>query len=249
MTDISYKVSFAVECVDVVIGVAAFYYLSRVLGNRHPDGYDAFGFLLVGLAANNAMTTALTSLSGAVKLDQQSGALKPMMMAPTAPALLVAYGSVYPVVRSAASAAAFLFAGAIFGVAFGHANVLSAVVVSGLALAAFAALGLLSAASVLVLKRGDPIVWLFSALSWLLGGVFFPVAVLPLPLQRAASWLPITHALNALRAALLKGSTLAQLRGDIVILFAIAVLGFPAGLYLVHRGIERVKQTGTLSHV
>lgn len=248
-TDMSYKVTLAIEAADIVIAVAAFYYLSKVIGAHGADGFDAAGFLLIGLAANSAMTTAMTCFAQNVKTDVQQGALKPIMMAPVGSTLLIPLGSAYPLLRSLVGAAAYLAVSVLFGVSYRQTRLTPILAVSVASIGAFAALGLLSAAAVFLLKRGDPFVWMFSALSWFLGGVFVPVALLPAPLQRVAGWLPITHALNALRAVLLRGATLGDVEPDLLILVAIAAIGIPAGAWLVRVGIARAKNEGSLAHV
>jgi ABC-2 type transport system permease protein len=156
-----------IEIIDVLIGVAAFFYLSRVIGDRQPGGYDAFAFILVGIAINNAMSTALSSFSMSIQTDQQTGTLKPVLASPLAPAVVVLLGSVYPMARSAASALAYLTAGVLlFGMPAGATNLPAAAVVLAASLMTFGAIGVLSAVFTLAWKRGDPIVWLFSAVSW-----------------------------------------------------------------------------------
>ena len=49
VTDASYKASVLIELLNVVIGVAAFFYLSRVIDDRQPAGYDASGSFWWGL--------------------------------------------------------------------------------------------------------------------------------------------------------------------------------------------------------
>jgi ABC-2 type transport system permease protein len=248
LTEITYKATLAIEAVDVIVAVAAFYYLSRIVGDRHPAGYDAFAFLLVGLAANSAMSTALTCFAQAVKADQQTGAIKPVLMSPLPAAGIVALGSIYPMARSTLSVGAYLAAGLFFGLVYRVSNILLLATVVVASLAAFAAIGMLSAASTLVFKRGDPLLWLFASLSWLLGGVFFPVSLLPRMLQRMSALLPIRYAVNALRAALLGGASFTDVQSDLIVLVAIAVLGLPLSAWLVHAGTMRVKRNGTLEH-
>jgi ABC-2 type transport system permease protein len=90
---------------------------------------------------------------------------------------------------------------------------------------------------------------MFSALSWLLGGVFVPVSLLPAPLQRLAAWLPITHVVDALRQVVLRGATLADIRADVLVLSAITAVGVPAGVLAVQFGIDRAKRAGSLAHI
>jgi ABC-2 type transport system permease protein len=249
VTDASYKASVLIELLDVVIGVAAFFYLSRVIGDRQPAGYDAYGFILVGIAANNAMSAALSCFSMSVRLDQETGTLKPVLASPLSPAAIVALGSAYPLVRSAASAVAYLAGGAIlFGFPASAVNLPAAAVVLLVSLGAFAALGVLSAVFTLALKRGDPLVWLFGALSWLLSGVFFPVSSLPSALQWLSRLLPLTYAIDALRATLLAGASLAEVSFELTVLGSIAVVGLPISVALVGLAVAWGKRTGALAH-
>ncbi len=107
---------------------------------------------------------------------------------------------------------------------------------------------MLSAAFTLVLKHGDPLVWAFGALSWVLGGVFFPVDMLPTTLQRLSALLPITHVLDALRATLLQGAGLSDVASSVAVLAGFASLGFPLAIAVFGAAVGRVKQTGTLDH-
>ena len=59
VTDLSYKVSFALEAVDILLGIAAFFFFSRLIGDESPQGYDPFAFILVGIAVNGALSTSL----------------------------------------------------------------------------------------------------------------------------------------------------------------------------------------------
>jgi ABC-2 type transport system permease protein len=247
--DFAYKAALALEALDVAIGAAAFYYFAQIVGDRRPDGYDAFAFLLIGIAVNNAMTTTLTCFAQAVQSDRQHGVIKPLATAPIPPAAILALSGIYPVLRALGSAAACLVGGAILGLSFAASNVATAALVAAVATAAFAAIGVLSAVFTMLLKRGDPVLWLFGTASWLLGGVFFPVSVLPEPVQQVSALLPLTHALDAFRAALLDGAALAAVRGDLIILAAIAVAGLPLSVVGLNLAMARMRQTGSLGHV
>jgi ABC-2 type transport system permease protein len=246
--DAAYKAALALEGLDVILGAMAFYYFAQVVGDRRPGGYDAFAFLLIGVAVNNAMTTTLTCFTRSVRSDQQNGVVKPLAAAPVAPAVLLALSAVYPIVRALGGAAACLTAGALLGLSFNAANPGAVMVAGILATAAFAAIGTLSAAFTLVLKRGDPVLWLFGTVSWLLGGVFFPVSLLPGELQQLSSMLPMTHALEAVRATLLNGASLQDVQRHLVVLALIAAAGLPLGLAGVGLATARGRRTGTLGH-
>ena len=48
LTDLSYKLSFALQALHILLGIAAHYFLARFLGGSTPGGYAPFPFLLVG---------------------------------------------------------------------------------------------------------------------------------------------------------------------------------------------------------
>jgi ABC-2 type transport system permease protein len=59
--------------------------------------------------------------------------------------------------------------------------------------------------------------------------------------------LPITHALNGMRAAV-SGLTLAQTWYDAVWLCVATVILLPISLFYFHRAVQRAKMDGTLGH-
>jgi ABC-2 type transport system permease protein len=246
--DVAYKTAIALEGLDLAIGAAAFYYFARVMGDRRPDGYDAFAFLLIGVAVNNAMTTTLTCFAQAVRADRQHGVVKALACAPLRAGAVVGFSAVYPVLRAVGGAFTCLAAGVVLGLSFHSANVAAALTSAVLAISAFAAIGVLSAVFTLVLRRGDPVLWVFGTLSWLLGGVFFPVAVLPSPLQHLSSLLPMTHALDAVRATLLNGAAIADVKNDLAVLAGFAAVGLLLGVVGLSMADNWNRRTGSLGH-
>jgi ABC-2 type transport system permease protein len=117
-----------------------------------------------------------------------------------------------------------------------------------LSVAAFSSIGILSATFTLVFKRGDPFLWLFASLSWLLGSVYYPLEVLPRFLRHAGQLLPITHALVGMRAALLRNASISELLPQIGVLGVFALAGLPLSLLAFHLGVRWSRTTGTLSH-
>lgn len=95
----------------------------------------------------------------------------------------------------------------LFGLPLRHVNAVAVALVFVLSLLAFSSTGIMSATFTLVFKRRDPLLWLFGSGSWLLGGVLYPIDVLPASLQHLSRLLPITHAAEGMRAALLGGAS------------------------------------------
>jgi ABC-2 type transport system permease protein len=109
-------------------------------------------------------------------------------------------------------------------------------------------LGILSASYLLLFKRGNPAKWLLIGLWGIAGGMLFPVSILPDWLQIVARFNPMTHALNAMRAALLGGAGVSQLLPAIEVLLIFALVLLPLSMLIFYWTLERTKTTGTLSH-
>jgi ABC-2 type transport system permease protein len=247
-TDVSYKLSFVLEAAHVVVVVAAFYFFSQLLGSTRPQGYASFPFLLVGMTVNAYMTTSLVCFSQTIRGNQLTGTLKAILATPTSPTTFLVCSSTYPFVRASVDAAVYTAAGMLFGVSVAHMNLLTAALVLVLSLLAFSSVGILSATFTLVFKRGDPLLWLFASGSFLLGGVLYPTDLLPRVLRDVAMLLPITHAVNGMRAALLTGSSPLAIGRELAALAAFAIAGVPLSLLLFSLGVEHARRMGTLDH-
>jgi ABC-2 type transport system permease protein len=89
---------------------------------------------------------------------------------------------------------------------------------------------------------------LFNATSSILGGVYYPVTILPGWMQFFASLIPVTYALRAMRLALLQGAPLRELFSDILVLVIFSLVLLPASLLAFRYAVRRAKADGSLSH-
>ena len=87
-----------------------------------------------------------------------------------------------------------------------------------------------------------------NALASLLGGVYYPITVLPDWLQLLSRLVPVTYALRAMRLALLQGAPFAELIPDILALAFFAVLFLPLSLVAFRYAVQRARVDGSLTH-
>ena len=141
-----------------------------------------------------------------------------------------------------------LFGVLVFGLDLGQANLLPAILTILLAVASFLPFGIISASFVLVFKRGDPITFAVGTLSSLLGGMFYPTTVLPEFLEKVSYFLPITHALRAMRLALLRGASQGEIMPDLVFLAVFSGLAIPVSVGIFKLALRQAMRRGTLTH-
>jgi ABC-2 type transport system permease protein len=252
--DMSYPFSFFWRGSSIFFSLVTFYFLGRLVAGSTAGYLSAYGgggyfpFVLVGLALAGFQGVALTSISGAIHYGMYTGTLEAMLVTPTPLSTIVFASVLYQFVSSLLNILLYLAFGAVlFGVSLFHANLLSAAVILALGVLAQLPLGILSASFLLVFKRGDPLTSLVGSLSSLLGGVYFPLAVLPGWLQSVAFFLPFTHALEGLRQAVLNGRSLMELSTQVIVLCVFAIVLLPLSLAAFSYAIHQAKRLGTLS--
>ncbi len=247
----SYRANFAFALAGGVVTVTAFYFLAKLVGPApvlRRYGADYFSFALLGLAIASCLRTLQATFAQRVREFQIDGSLEVLLAAPLSTFRIISYLAIYPVLAAMLKAGGLVVLGAMAFGAHLKINPLGFCATLVFALLPFAALGLLSAAVVLIFKRSDPVTYLLDTANYILCGVIYPVEVLPAPLQSLAKLLPATHALSALRAAGLSDATIPSLLPAWGILAAFAALLWPAAAVALAAARRHLERTGTLPH-
>ncbi len=253
LTSTSYRALYVIGSVSVVMTVLSYFYLARLVAPNSPVmakfGGDYFPFVVLGMAVSEFLGSWLHSLAENLREAQLSGTLETLMCTPVSSGMLIAGVMIWPLVSTAAFAACYLLLANLFvGLKLDSANWFAAAVIALLAFAAFTGLALMSAAFVLVFKKGDPITMLFTAAGFFLSGVMFPVELLPAWLRPWAALIPLTPAIEGIRMSLLRGFSLSQLTTQWQSLALMAALFLPAGLLALRAAFHRLRLKGSFTH-
>ncbi len=111
----------------------------------------------------------------------------------------------------------------------------------------FTGMALLAGAVVLVIKRGNPLGWALRGASVVLGGILYPVEVLPPALQTLGVLLPITHALTVLRGAMLEGQGITELAIPLAALSVVSATYLVLGLAASAAAVRHARSDGSLA--
>jgi ABC-2 type transport system permease protein len=250
----SYRIAFVLQLLQALFGVAGFYFLSRFIESPQleralPQGGGYFPFALVGIAFFDYLSVSLTTFDDGLQQARQNGTLENLLVTQTPLPVILMGSSLYPFVLMSLRTAVYLgWGAALFGFPLRQANWLGALLVLAASILAFLGLGILSASYLLVFKRGNPVNWAFVGLSTVLGGMLYPISVLPGWLQFLARLVPVTYALEGMRAALLGHATLGELWPPLAALLIFAVVLLPLSFVIFSWALRRTKITGTLTH-
>ena len=136
---------------------------------------------------------------------------------------------------------------AIFNLDFSHANVPGAVVVLLGSIVPLVGLAILT--SVLPLlspQKGEQMSFAVQGVMLLVSGVYYPLSVLPLPLQAAGALSPLTYALSGIRRSLLDGAGVREQLPTVGILLAMGIVLIPFSIVVFTWAENRAKRLGLL---
>jgi ABC-2 type transport system permease protein len=248
--EISYQFALIARVFSIAASVATYYFISKIVDPAHLQGYAGryFEFVLIGLLLGAISSVGLGAFTETIHAEQASGTLEVLLATPTAlPTLFI--GSLVVPLGFALVEILFVFGGSIIalGADFQLQGMLTAALALPPTLALFAAIGAISAAFIVLSKRGDPFTPMITQSTNFLAGALFPIAVLPGFLQGVAHLLPPFYALEVLRAGLINGKSVSDVAGDYLILIGFAIVLLPLSLSLLKRALRVARVTGTLS--
>jgi ABC-2 type transport system permease protein len=250
----SYRLNFIGNYLGALVVLVFFYVLAQFYGQARPVSIEAYGgdyftFLLIGGVLARLFSLGLKQFGRELEHELAAGTVEPVMVTATAPALALLGPALWTLFEGALIALGQLAVAAAFlGADFSRANWAAALVLGALTVAATASWGVLSAAFVLVFKRADPLAWLADVTLYMFAGVYFPIAILPAVLQPVAWALPLSHALEGLRFALMRGDTLADLWRYVLILAGFDVVLVPISVWALGAALRHVRRAGSLGH-
>lgn len=249
---ISYRAGFFFEIAGAVVNVFVFFFISEFFGTALRGelaayGGDYFLFVIIGTAFTTYLRVGLSGISTKVRDGQLMGTLELLLISPTRLPITLLSSTLWGHAMATFGVATYVVLAMLLGPSLESPNLWIALLALAVAIVGFNAMGLLAAASVIVLKQGSPVNWLVTTGSVLLAGVFYPSAILPGPLQAIGQALPLTHALEIVRRALLAGDGFADVLPSFVALVGLTAVYLPLGILACHWAVRIAQTDGSLS--
>lgn len=247
LTSLRYRNGVVMNVVSPAAQLVMFYYLARAVGPQfRPDGMPYFVFLLIGTGFYTFLLSGMHGLFRIIQESQQTGTLEILMTTATPPPVLLSLSAISAFAGSVVQFALYVGGGILIFHPRLHVNVAACAAVFIFSLLIAIAIGIIAAGLQIAIHKGTAALWAFGSSAWLLAGTLFPVSVLPRPVQVVAQALPLTHALNGMRLALLeRPGQLLITEVEVLVLFSAVLL--PASLWFFSWTLRRARQYGTLS--
>jgi ABC-2 type transport system permease protein len=253
-TETSYRIAFLFSLTGIFFSVFTFFFVAKLVDPQASPylaqyGGDYFSFVIIGLAFGGYFSLGLGGFSRALREAQTTGTLEAMMMTPTPVSIIVIGSALWNYAFTTLRVVIYILLGVVLlGLRLANANYLAGLVSLLLSIIAFASIGIIAASIIMIIKRGEPITALLGAAANLIGGVYYPIEILPEWLQFFSKIVPVTYALRAMRLSLLTGATWAELLPDLLVLTGFTIVLFPLSLISFRWAVERARLDGTLAH-
>jgi ABC-2 type transport system permease protein len=243
----SYRTRVVSQALTSVFSLTLFYYVSRLV---HVSGFPSpasyFGFVVVGIALVSVLYSCF-SVSEMLRQELIAGTFERLLLSPFGAIRGVLAMCVFPLLNAFVTAAITLGIGCVaFGLQLHWATVPLSVPAMALALLSFLPFGLLFAALTVAIKQGNVgTSWVIALIS-IVGGLYFPVSLLPEWAQTAADLQPFTPATELLRHLLVDSPQETPTATAIAKLVGFAAVLLPASLYALHYAIRVGQRRGTI---
>ena len=236
-----------------IVSVLSIGFLASGLGTLGAGGgtFDlrrAQLYLLVGALLWGYLSLVFMEAAYTIAWERWEGTIEYTFMAPVRRITHLMGISLFAIVYGLTRTFIVMFAAvAMFHLDFSHADIAGALVV--LAASTVPLIGLAMLTSVLPLlspQKGEQMSFAVQGFMLLVSGVYYPLSVLPWPLQLAGTVSPLTYALAGMRRSLLEGVGVGDQLPTAALLVAMGGVLIPVGFGVFTWAERRAKRLGLL---
>lgn len=246
----SYRAQIVSQMVAPLLTLTIFYYVSHLLTaksasfDRYPGGY--FGFVVIGLAIIQVLTTSLGLLPVTTRQELVSGTIERFLVSAHGPVNSILGTLIFPMFMAFVTGTIMLMVAAlIFGLGLANTALL-AMPVAMLGAFAFTPFALVLVSMVVVFKQTASATQFIVSGIAIVGGLYFPIALLPSWIRWTSEVQPFTPATDLLRHLLVNAPLVHPAAVELLKLVGFAALLFPAGVLLLRAAIRHGQRAGTI---
>ena len=226
--------------------LVSYFIAYEVAGVTEVDGGDAIGFLYIGALAIDAWSSAIWGSGYAFQWERYDSTIEALMLSPASRLAVILGNGLGAFIWSIPSQLLGLVPAFLLGAQFDIADPVAALVAFVAVYGSSLCLGFAFAGLFILSRQANAMANFLQAPIFLLAGFIVPRSALPDWLAPVAGILPITHAVDALRAAALTGASLADIWQDLLACAAISVVFVFVGLWGLKRVEYASRRLGTL---
>lgn len=245
---LSYRGRLVAQLTGGFFGVAIFYYVSRlVTAHSFHSSNDYFAFVVVGIATFGILTSTLATIPSEIRQELVAGTFERILLSPFGPVAAIISMTVFPFILGLLGGIVTISLAAVaFGMPIKWSTAALTVPVLTLGALTFVPFGLLAAAGAIALKQAALGVGLVTTLISLIGGVFFPVALLPSWIKWTSEFQPFTPTLDLLRHLLVGTHMNGSISASLLKMALFATVLLPPTVLALRGSIRLAQRRGNI---
>lgn len=246
--EINYPLTLVMQLLGVIVPLIPFFFISELVGDSRATGGDYFTFTVIGLALTATLTGAMSGFGSSLQRAFQRGTMEVFLVEPVPWTTLPLAMNQWTLMFGALSGLLIFGVGWLMGASYVVAGIPVAIVIAILGIISSTAIGICSAAILLLTLKSAPLIRLYSLAASLLAGSIFSVSQLPDWARYISYVLPHTYVINATRTALMEdpGTFEMSTNTAIVALVIFNVVFLAGGFYMFRKALELSRKMGTL---
>ena len=222
--------------------------MERLGGGQVVDGRFLVLYLVVGTLVWRYLSVIFYWITDLVAIERWEGTIEYTLMAPISRITHMAGQTFFAVIYSLIFTSLILVVTVLlFDIDLTKANLLGGALMLIAGSLSFIGIGIMgSTLPLLFPERGSQMTHIIIAVLLLVSGVYYPIEVLPLYLQKLAVFSPATYVLDGTRQALLDGVATLHLWPSIWPTLIMGLIAIPTGLWVFGQAERYAKRTGKL---
>lgn len=245
---LSYRTQLVSQVLGPLFTIAIFYYVSHLLVTKtfhSPGGY--FGYVIVGLVIAEILTLSIGIMPMSVRQELVSGTIERFLVSAHGPTNGILGTMLFPLCNAFVSGVLTLvIATAVFGLPLAATSFL-AIPVALLGVIAFMPFALLIVSVVLAFKQVAGVSQFIVSGIAIVGGLYFPIALLPEWIRWASYIQPFTPATDLMRHLLVNTPLVHPAGVELLKLVGFSVVLLPIGFTLLRASIRYGQRSGTIA--
>ena len=241
----TYKTNMTLNVLGALFGALSYAFLgsnATMQSVLNLYGISFKDYLVIGIAFSTYITQALTLVQATASPWQ----LEEVLVSPTALATFIIGSSAWGFIWSTLVVAIYLTVGTLaFGVVL-SINLVGTVLVLALGITTLLGFSMIGAGILIVVKQGDPVVWLMGILTSVFGNVLFPPQVMPYQLRIVSYFVPQYYFFTSIRLMMI-GRPIQTILPDLLTLTIMCAIILPLGYFIYLRCLKTARRNGTLS--
>ncbi len=198
-----------------------------------PGNPNYFEFVAPGIMAMIVMTAVLTGLAASISREKEQGTLDGILISPINRMAIIFGKALSQSIRGLVQGMmVLLLAYLLFGATI-QGSILLVMLLLLLGIFSFVGLGILVSAIATEQETATQLLAMFQFPMLFLSGVFFPILMMPVVMQKIAHLIPLTYAITALRKVMVLGAGFGAVKNEFLILliFGVITLGISVPIF------------------